>query len=70
MSGKEDNYRPGACRQARFPEDDAVRKAGFRIHARPDGRQAVWARGGKFYAHRHALVIAKRESAEKKEVGS
>lgn len=41
-------------------EDDVIRYAGFRIHARPAKGPVVWIRNGSTIEHEAALTIAQR----------
>lgn len=46
----------GECSTAR--DDDLIRKAGFRVHARPANGPAIWVRRGDYYPQLRALRIA------------
>lgn len=52
---------PTESRSNRFPEDQELRRGGFRIHARPRGAPAVWERRGELYAHAEALAVYRAE---------
>lgn len=54
-----DEPHPTRSISRRFPEDQELRAAGFAIHARPRGREAVWLRQGVLYCHSEALRIAR-----------
>ncbi len=41
---------------ARFPEDVALRAAGFVIVARPKDREAIWSKGGVEFRHGEAML--------------
>jgi len=39
----------------RFPEDIRLHRAGFKIAHRPNGKEALWEKYGKLWAHSRAL---------------
>jgi hypothetical protein len=43
---------------ARHPQDRALRRKGFTIHARPAKGPAVWAKQGRLYTEAEALEAA------------
>lgn len=47
-------------------DDALIRKAGFRIHARPSHGPAAWIRNGATCPHPLALEAAKRLEADKR----
>ncbi len=58
-----DDYHPSACRVSRFPQDDYLRSAGYEIHARPKGAEAVWRcrLTGQRVGHALAVQLAEEE---------
>lgn len=43
------------------PRDEDLRRAGFRIHARPAKGHAVWERGGKLFTETQARATVETE---------
>lgn len=52
---------PSQDRTARFPRDARLRAFGFCIAHRRDREPAVWAKDGKEYLEREALVMCQLE---------
>lgn len=44
-----------------FPIDAYLRKWGWRIHARPKGKEPLWARRGEVRTQKEALRIVRAE---------
>lgn len=55
----------GPARVHVLTEDETLRRAGFKIHARPKNSGAIWSRGGHLYTHLEALRVAAREATTK-----
>ena len=50
----------------RHAGDQRIRRYGFHIHGRPNGKEATWERGGKLFGQAEVLwMIAERERAKK-----
>jgi hypothetical protein len=45
------------------PRDQQLRAAGFRIHERKNGKDAVWERRGEFFVQGEAEALVKMERA-------
>jgi hypothetical protein len=52
--------KPKPAKRPQTP-DEFLRGAGFRIHARPAGREAVWERGGRLFRQTEAYDVANDE---------
>lgn len=48
-----------------FPLDIVLRNNGFRIHARPVGREAMWVKDGKVFSFTAALRLCPRDDVRK-----
>ena len=48
---------PSASCERRFPDDVRLRKAGFKIHSRLKGMEAVWEFASLLYTQTEALAL-------------
>lgn len=48
------------CKGDKHPQDTFIRRAGFRIHARPRRGTSLWELGGKLYDYTDAMDLAQR----------
>lgn len=46
------------------PDDDLLRRYGFKIHSRPRGGIDLWERAGQVFSTREAMRIARHEGDE------
>lgn len=50
----------------RFPDDTRLRKAGFKIAYRPNGKEALWEKDGKLWAHSRVLELLSESNSSKR----
>ncbi len=55
---------PWAETLKRYPRDQALRRFGFTIHARPRKGPVLWGKGGRIFTEAEALVICDRLEAQ------
>lgn len=62
----QDDFQSGwAETRSLFPLDIVLRNNGFRIHARPVGREAMWSKDGKVFTFTAALRLCPRDDVRK-----
>lgn len=59
-----DDTRTFQSRENHYPQDQLLRKYGFRIHARKTDEEALWERDNKVFTHSGAIKLLPKHEKE------